>query len=87
MLLFYRCRACLVPLNNSSSFPGVIKGVARIIFCERIEMEVIDYKEEYHRGVRKDHWVFHVRFVEFNLSPMGLDGKISQEVFLRQPLY
>ncbi|XP_071807016.1 guanylate cyclase soluble subunit beta-2-like [Asterias amurensis] len=61
---------------------GVIKGVARIIFCERIEMEVIDYKEEYHRGVRKDHWVFHVRFIEFNLTPMGLDGKISQEEWL-----
>ncbi|XP_038066117.1 guanylate cyclase soluble subunit beta-2-like [Patiria miniata] len=61
---------------------GVIKGVSRIIFRERIDMDVIEYKEEYHRGVRKDHWVFHVRFVEFNLPAMGVDGKVSQEEWL-----
>ena len=59
---------------------GAIKGISRIIFQERIDMDVIRYSEEYHRGVRKDHWVFHVRFLEFNLPPMGLDGKISPEV-------
>lgn len=63
---------------------GSVRGVARIIFNTEIEVSLLntglDKAADY--STTKEHYVFLVHYVAYNLPPLGKMGYISEEVSL-----
>lgn len=61
---------------------GSVRGVARIIFNTEIEVSLLNYSVDIANEITttKEHYVFLIHILAYNLPPLGKMGYISEKV-------